>query len=103
MRVGENLAPFWQNLAFVLLVLAYSLCFVTAISALWGWRGIGLAQCAVLVVLVIDERNAIRRALIDDAARKADRVFAWYKLALVFAAVFVNVVLGGLWLAGIYR
>jgi len=103
MRIGENLSPFWHNLATVLLVLGYGLCFVTAIFGLWGWRLVGWAQCAVLVILVIDERKAIQQAIAHGATRKADRVFAWYKLALTFTAICVNAVLAGLWFAGTHR
>lgn len=97
MRIGENLSPFWQKTVAVLWVLGYGLTFVAAVSTLWGWHVVGWVSCGVLVASAIDERKGIRAALTGNA-RKTDRLFAAYLLAIASIATVVNAVLAVIWL-----
>jgi hypothetical protein len=97
MRIGENLSPFWQNIAAVLWVLGYGVVFVTAVSGLWGWYAVGAMACVVLVVSAIDERKAVKAALKGEL-RKADLVFAIYLLATAAIALAINATLAAFWL-----
>ena len=97
MRVGENLSAGWQNLAAALWILGYGLCFLAAISALWGWLVMGWVSCVVLIVLCFEERKAISFIFSKKNIEKNDRFFAWYVLIISSAAVLINLVLIGLW------
>lgn len=97
MRIGENLSPFWQNIAAVLWILGYGVVFVSAISGLWGWYGVGAVACLVLVVSAVDERKAIKAALSGEL-KKADLVFAFYLLVTAAVALAINATLAIVWL-----
>lgn len=102
MRVGETLSSFWQNVATVLWIAGLGLCFVAALSTLWGWHVVGVVSCLALLSLVIEDRVAIRRVLQGRGTRAADRAFAWYLLALAAAAIVANAAAGIAWLAGVH-
>lgn len=93
MRVGDNLPPLLQHIANLLWVAGLGLCFVTAISGLWGWHVVGALQCVVLVVLVASEKENLRRVLNGSLGGAAARAFAWYQLSLASVAVVVNLIL----------
>jgi hypothetical protein len=100
MRVGEHLAPIWQNAVVSLWVLGYGLTFVAVVSTLWGWHVVGWVSCAVLVISTIDERKGVRASLAGNL-RRNDRWFATYLVVLTAVAVVVNIAWAGFWIAGL--
>jgi hypothetical protein len=100
MRVGENLSSFWQNIAAMLWIAGLGLCFVAAVSTLWGWYVVGVVSCLALLAIVFEDRRAIRRAIQGQTVRLADRAFAWYLLVLAGGAIVANSAAGIAWLAG---
>ena len=101
MRVGENLSPFWQNIAAILWMVGLGLCFVAALSTLWEWSIVGFVSCLSLLAIAYEDRRAIRSAVQGRATRLADRAFAWYLLALTGGAIVANAVAGIAWLAAL--
>jgi len=99
MRVSDNLPPLLQRVVTLLWIVGLGLCFVTAISGLWGWHPVGALQCVVLVVLVASERESLKRVLSGSMGGAADRAFAWYQISLASVAVVVNLVLLARWAA----
>lgn len=99
MRVSDNLPPLLQRVATLLWIVGLGLCFVTAISGLWGWYPLGALQCVVLVVLVASERGSLKKVLSGSIGGAADRAFAWYQLSLASVAVVVNLALLARWAA----
>lgn len=63
MRVGENLSSFWQNIAAIFWIAGLGLCFVAALSTLWGWYVVGVVSCLSLLAIAYEDRRAIRSAV----------------------------------------
>lgn len=99
MRISDNLPPLLQRVATLLWIVGLGLCFVTAISGLWGWHPVGALQCVVLVVLVASERDSLKKVLSGSIGGAVDRAFAWYQLSLASVAVIVNLALLARWAA----
>lgn len=100
MRVGENLSSFWQNFAAMLWIAGLGLCFVAAVSTLWGWYVVGVVSSLALLAMVFEDRRAIQRTVQGRTTRLADRAFAWYLLVLAGGVIVVNGIVGIAWLAG---
>lgn len=99
MRVRDYLSPLLQRFASFLWMVGLGLCFITAISGLWGWHLVGALQCVVLVVLVASEREALKGVLRGSLGGTADRAFGWYQVSLVTVAIAVNLMLLVRWAA----
>ncbi len=93
MRVGDSLPYGLQIVVAVLWIMGLGLNFVLAISPIWGWSSfLGWMSSAVLVAFAVDERKGIRASLARNA-RRPDRLFALYLLALASTAILINTAL----------
>lgn len=97
MLIRDKLSPWLLRIGGILWIAGLGLCFVTAISGLWGWHAVGALQSVVLVVLVANERDTLKNVLGGGVGGTADRAFAWYQVSLATIAVVVNLVLLARW------
>lgn len=91
-------SPLIDSVTMVLLLLPRTCLFVSSISALWGWTGVGVVSLLVMLAASFDERDTVKKALFyRGMLLESERNIALYYLALAVSAVIVNVLLLGLY------